>query len=160
MKVVVSAIAAIALGVGGLQALAAAGVMQTDVIGVVSDQPRTTADQTARMDPPSAPGRGGPQDKGGHTRMTDDVDRGADDAGAAKNEANGPCKADRPTHGCAVSTSVHKAQGSTPSGPDRGAAVSKAVRSAGCSMLPSGAQQACARKAVQARPPLERQKPK
>ncbi|HXH22463.1 MAG TPA: hypothetical protein VNN10_10560 [Dehalococcoidia bacterium] len=62
------------------------------------------------------------------------------------------CEEEATTHGCAVRTAVHEAQEATDPGPERGVAVSTAARTADCSMLPEGAQAACAKRAEKAHP--------
>jgi len=71
---------------------------------------------------------------------------GKETSGAAG--TSGACAEGKVTHGCAVSTAVHEAQMATEAGAGRGIAVSTAAHQADCSMLPEGAQAACAKKAA------------
>lgn len=137
--ILVSTIAA-ALLLGGLQALAAGGVSQADVLGISSSHPRDDDDDSLAA---------GQQDA--------DDDEDADDADSTSTssvdaqQVEDDCD-ETESHGCAVRKAVHEAQEQTPPGPERGVAVSMAARNADCSMLPQGAQDACAKRADKPHP--------
>ncbi len=164
--------AAAALVIGGMQALAAAGVPQADLVGVVaSDHGSPAGKPSAANAPQGKDGRDPDGAKAGVTanQAKDDgqdateaglrtgqgsgqgPDKGeqdAEDKGAGHDEATAAdhgC-ADKDNHGCEVSKAVHAAQQSTRSGSARGIAVSIAAHNANCSTLPAGAQAACVKK--------------